>query len=106
MIEKDVIINLLNEKYRYPKHMLEPTANKLLNLDSKLAKYFEDLVRFEDIPDIVIEGYTVEKLMEKEHMNVISAFITLDTLLKEPDIAKKALDYGIHNFNGLNKWKE
>jgi len=96
MLNRDQINNILEERLNYPKHLVGSIVEKIMNMDSKLIDSFEAWLTNNKIPEYSVEDYTIETLMDKEKMSIISAFLTMDSLIKEPEIAKQALSYGIH----------
>ncbi|MEW9121594.1 MAG: hypothetical protein AB2421_02700 [Thermotaleaceae bacterium] len=94
MIALHLIIDKLRNELNYPEHMIPETARKILELDDTLKPGFLQWFKTGVYPSINIEGYTIKRLIDEEAMTVISAFITMDALIKEPNLAKDALAYG------------
>ena len=93
-MERTEIIKLLKEE-GYPEFMLEKTADKIVAFAPVLAVAFEEFSSVGTSPQITVEGYSFEKLVDEFNMNPIGAFITLDWLIREPENAKNALIKGL-----------
>jgi hypothetical protein len=66
----------------------------LSDADELIQKEFLNWWNTGQVSELMIEGYTVERLNAEHSMNPIAAFLTLDWLLKEPDVALKSLSHG------------
>lgn len=80
--------------------IIEPDLQNYLNcwLENENNTYFE--VRSErngkeEIHEFEVEGYTITSLMRDYCMQFPGALLTLDGLLKQPEITKRALEEGI-----------
>lgn len=93
-MERTEIIKKLREE-GYPDFMLEKTADKIEVFNPDIATKFSEFCIQGTHPEIEIEGYNYKNLVEKFGMKSISAFITLDWLIREPEKAKEALSKGI-----------
>lgn len=78
-----------------PQNMIESTLIKVEKFQPEITRSFNDWLKTSNIPDLSIEGYSINDLIDKYKMNPIGAFITLDWLLREPKQAIKALEKGI-----------
>lgn len=93
-MERTEIIRILKEE-GYPDFMLEKTTDKIEAFSSVVQKAFEEWCNNKQQPNIVVEGFAFTDLRTQWGMKPISAFITLDWLLREPESAKNALTKGI-----------
>lgn len=93
-MERTEIIRILKEE-SYPDFMLEKTADKIVAFAPAVAVAFEELCLVGTSPQITVEGYTYERLVDEFNMKPMGALITLDWLIREPENAKNALIKGI-----------
>lgn len=93
-MNNEILVKLLNEE-NYPNHMVEGTIAKLNNLQPIVADSFESWLNHGKIPNIEIEGYSHNILVNDYGMKPVGAFLTLDWLLREPEKAKEALKRGV-----------
>ena len=84
---------LVEEKY--PEFMIEKTADKIESFSPVVAKAFCSWCERKEQINLVVEGISFNDLVSKWGMNPVGAFITLDWLILEPEMAKKALNRGI-----------
>ncbi len=89
-MERKQIINILNEE-QYPDFMIDSTIIKIERLSPIIAEAFEKWVKNNLHPDLSVEGYSYEELVNEWGMKPVGAFITLDWLIREPEKAKKCL---------------
>lgn len=94
MIEKSKIIEILKSE-GYPEFMHENTYQKITRFHELIASSFVSWIENNETPDISVEGYSYEFLVNKMKMQPIGAFITLDWLTRDPVVAKAALEKGI-----------
>lgn len=74
----------------------EQITNDLQSISSELKEALNRWIDNEEIDDtVVIQEYTIRKLMADYDMSFTGALLTIDWLLKDPEEAKKALAYGI-----------
>lgn len=83
----------------YPEFMLEQTADKIEHLSPQISSAFEEWAEFGTKPTIEYCGYTYAKLIKNFGMKPIAAFLALDWLFREPEIASVALKRGIRKIN-------
>lgn len=93
-MERTEIIRILKEE-GYPDFILEKTVNKIEAFNPDIATVFSEFCVKGTIPDIEVEGYNYKSLVEEFGMKPVGALITLDWLIREPEIAKEALKKGI-----------
>ncbi len=93
-MNRDKIIAILKEQ-EYPEFMIESTTVKIEAFAPKVASVFSIWIENRLAPQIEIEGYSYNSLIEKFKMKPVGAFITLDWLIREPEVAISALEKGI-----------
>ena len=91
--KKDLLIRLTTE-FGYPMQGAEIIIPDILALQPSLKTLFEQWWQTGIVPNIEIEGYTIERLKAEQGMNVIAAFLTLDWLIQEPADAMVSLRSG------------
>lgn len=69
-------------------------AAKLAVLHPELAGAAEEWWAGKALPQIILQGYTVERLSSERGLSPVAAILTLDWLFRDPVAAKKALDRG------------
>lgn len=93
---KEKVINALVTRLNYSLQKAGLLWNELAQMDEAL---FSVLLRWLDSGDgsdqVQYEGYCVDSLCEDYGMNIISALLTLDWVIKEPEQAVSALREGI-----------
>ena len=99
-MEKEEMMTLVLK--RYPgvyDNKLEQIASELDSMDPEFKLLFENFLTTGQVDNIEIQGYTVAKLKTEHGMNEVAAFLTLDWLKQEPEVASKSLERG-HDFVG------
>ncbi|KAA6336648.1 hypothetical protein EZS27_015204 [termite gut metagenome] len=93
-MERNKLEAILKEN-GYPEFMYDSVINKINKFNTELTLLFEAWVETKQSSQITKGGYSFEKLVTDFGMNPIGAFLTLDWLIREPDIAIKELKKGI-----------
>lgn len=93
-MNRDKITTILEEQ-EYPKYMIDNTIQKIEAFAPAVAIVFTEWMESGRTPQLEVEGYTYNNLIEKFNMKPVGAFITLDWLIREPEVATKALKRGI-----------
>lgn len=93
-ITKKELMQRLKNEFVYSASGAKLITNKLAELNPELRSAFDKWWRDNELPSFVIEGYSIQLLMETHNQNPIAAFLTLAWLIKEPDQAKEALRRG------------
>lgn len=93
-METKVLVNYLESHgidsvYSHEMAQKIEKANK--NIYNAVVDYIEKGIE----PTISVEGYSCKQLMQQFNMSVIAALLTLDWLLREPELAKQAILDGI-----------
>lgn len=84
--------------YQEQKETIDGKLNLLApDIKNSLEEYFNTTT----ISNIQVEGYTLQKLMEKHGMNIVAAHLTLDWLRKEPIKAMASLKKGHDLINNI-----
>lgn len=93
-MDRNTIVNRLEQEFGYPRQGAELVATRLESLRGPLRDAFVRWWESGTLPDLTIEGYTVERLMRDQRMNPIASFLTLDWLEREPEKAIASLKKG------------
>lgn len=93
-MNNEILTKLLKDE-DYPAHMVESTIAKLNKLQPIVADSFDSWLNHGKIPDIVLEGYTYNILVNDFGMKPVGAFLALDWLCRDPQKAKLSLKRGI-----------
>jgi hypothetical protein len=88
------LVTRLVSEFGYPLQGAQMVAEKLLACGPEIKAAFLYWWNEGSLDDLVVEGYTVQRLMEEHGMNPIAAFLTLDWLMREPEKAKVSLARG------------
>lgn len=84
----------LTTEFNYPEKGARIVANKLVVCTPQVKAAFMQWWQGGELPDLQIEGYTVQWLIEQHNMKPIAAFLTLDWLSREPEAAIASLKRG------------
>lgn len=101
MNTNELVPRLMSE-FGYPPAGAELVASKLINLTSPLDEAFLTWWTSGSMPELEIEGYSVQRLSDEHHMKPIAAFLTLDWLNREPRKAHASLKRG-HDHVNINR---
>lgn len=93
-MNKEIIIKAL-KRYPYPENQIERVAEQLMLLDGSLIPLLENWALQGIETDFSIENFTLVGLKDKYDMTYPAALLTMDWLIKEPAIAKRAISKGI-----------
>lgn len=93
-VTPSVLIPRLIQEFGYPRAGAELIAGKLINSCEIVWDSFWAWWQSGETPKIAVEGYSVASLAEKHSMKPIAAFLTLDWLTREPELAKASLHKG------------
>ena len=87
------IYNVLTLREQYKDTQAKLVLHEIQNLNPDYIPYFLAWVENpEDQHDIIFDGISLCKLMEKKGMNYLAALLTIDWLAKEPSIAKPIIE--------------
>lgn len=70
-------------------------ANDLQEIDSSLQDALQRWLVIEEEMDFQIEGFKLSELKQKFDMTYPAALLTMDWLIKEPELATKSINRGI-----------
>ena len=93
-MEEERIIKKLTDE-GCPSFMISGMVEKIKAMDTELLAFFFHWCDNGKTPDIEIEGFTFESLINDYDMNSVGAFLTLDWLCKEPEKALQEIKRGI-----------
>jgi len=79
----------------YPENAAKMTAKELSQIDNSLIAALNLWFQADEETDMTIEGFTLSELKTKHKMSYPAALLTIDWLIKEPEIATKAITSGI-----------
>ena len=85
----------LQDKKAIIKGLIEKGQRNGMVSRKEIADAFEVLFTNKENPSVSAEGFSYETLVTDYKMNPVGALITLDWLIREPEIAKEALKKGI-----------
>lgn len=88
--------DLLMKRLHCNEKQAEKTAANLSKISDSLRPVLDSWIKDGTFDgDKEYEGYSINTLMKKYHMQFTGALLTADWLIKEPEAAKKALKRGI-----------
>jgi len=93
-MEEERIIKKLTDE-GCPSFMVSNMVEKIKAMDPELLAVFSLWCDNGKTPDIEVEGFTFESLVNDYDMNPVGAFLTLDWLRKEPEKASQEIKRGI-----------
>jgi hypothetical protein len=82
---------ILVEKYDYRNSQVDGVIEKINAFVPAVAAAFNKWLETDEIDDTSIEGYTIHSIIAKRPMKVVGAYLTLDWLSREPEMAKQAI---------------
>ena len=88
------LIPRLEAEFGYPSQGAQSIANKLVQCTPIIQQVFLEYWGSGEIPGLIVEEFTAERLMKEHGMNLIAAMLTLDWLVREPEKAKVSLKKG------------
>jgi len=91
MIDNVKLKEKLIDELDIPKSAVEGVIEKINKLQPDIASSFEKWFETGEVDAIEVEGYTLEKLMHERKINIVSAYLLLDWLKRDPDTAKRAM---------------
>jgi len=84
----------LRDEFGYAAREAEMLAQDLMALEGSVRDAFAYWWQTGEIQPLDVQGYSVERLEREYDMNVIAAFLTLEWLLEDPEIALQAISEG------------
>ena len=92
MMNNEKLRELLVEKYDYKNSQVDGIVEKIGRFSPKVAAAFENWLDTGKTDDTEVEGYTADAILKKKPMKIVAAYLTLDWLEREPEMAKETLD--------------
>ena len=86
---------ILVEKHDVKNSVVDSLVRQIGEFSPKITAAFEKWFNTGEIDSTMVEGYTVNSVIEKYPMTIVSAYATLSWLEKDPNEAKKALSKGV-----------
>lgn len=100
-IKIEELVSRLIFEFGYPEEGAKLVAEKLAACQPEIKEAFLKWWDEGQLGTIEVEGYTLQKLMEKHSLKPIAAFLTLDWLAREPEKARAALARGHDRITGV-----
>lgn len=97
---KTELTKRLTNELGYPPSGAPLMADKIERLRPELHEAFGLWWSTGELPRVEVEGYTVARLVKEHNLNPLAALLTLDWLLREPEVAKAAIDRGHDRVRG------
>jgi hypothetical protein len=80
----------------YPEKAAIEVADKLMKIDSTLQPHLKSWIESNETHNIAAGGFTVDELMkQRPGMTYPAALLTIDWLLREPEIASRIIKKGV-----------
>ena len=92
--DEQLLSENLVAKYDYSPEHVKFMLEDLRGMQKHLRAAFSEWLSTETTPSLEIEGYTFDILRKRFGMNPFAAFLTLDSLLTNPERAKRTLSRG------------
>ena len=93
-MNNEELVKILQDDFHYPSAGTSVVAKKIMQFQPELLASFTAFIQKGELPQISVEDYDLERLMNEFDMNPIAGFLTLDWLMKEPEEAKLTLEQG------------
>lgn len=91
---KEEIIKILMER-RYTEKQAASVASDLLDVDEQLKDGLQHWLATNEEKDYEVADFKLSELKQQFDMTYPAALLTIDWLIKEPDLAMKAIKRGI-----------
>lgn len=91
---KEEIIKILMER-RYTEKQAASVASDLLDVDEQLKDGLQHWLSTNEEKDYEVADFKLSELKQQFDMTYPAALLTIDWLIKEPDLAMKAIKRGI-----------
>lgn len=91
---KEEFIKVLMER-GYPEKQAIPVTADLLNVDEQLKDGLQHWLATNEEKDYEAAGFKLSELKQQFDMTYPAALLTIDWLIKDPDLAMKAIKRGI-----------
>lgn len=80
---------------QYPEKQASLVASELMAIDCSLVPLLEDWIETDTESNYSVPGFSLMNLKDKYRMTYPAALLTIDWLIKEPEVAAKAINRGI-----------
>ncbi len=98
-IPSDAIVVRIMTEFGYTEKRAEEVVQKLQKSNPAVQEAFEKWWVGDGLDEhLLVEGYTLQKLVEEYNFNPMNASLTMDFLIREPGRAKRALSRGYDHF--------
>ena len=98
-IASDAIIARIVSEFGYTEKRAEEAVQKLQTSNPAIQEAFEKWWVGEGLDEqLVVQDYTLQKLIDKHGFNPMNAFLTMDWLIREPARALRGLSRGRDHF--------
>jgi hypothetical protein len=94
MNQQQLIDKLLQHDARISQAGIRVLLQKIDLMSKDIRGAFENWLEYGQMPDITIEGFTIENLTKSYNLSTIAAFLTLDYLRRKPEEAILSLKMG------------
>lgn len=103
MIDNKTLRETLVEKYDYMESKVDGVVEKISKFSPKVMESFEKWFNTGEVDSIEVEGFTIKDILDKKKMTIVSAYITLDWLHRDPKQAKAALNSAEFKNSAVNR---
>lgn len=93
-MNNEELVEILQDDFHYPSAGASVVAKKIMQFQPELLASFTAFIQKGELPQVSIEGYDLERLMNEFDMTPIAGFLTLDWLMRDPEEAKLTLERG------------
>ena len=94
MVNQEELKRILVSELNYTKAETKAVISEVAELEPQIQGALVQWMETRKLPDLEIQGFTVDFLMQISDCTPISALLTLDWLLKEPKVALAAIKEG------------
>lgn len=91
LVQKNKLEEYLKVELKYNEKEVMQAITAVMNMDVQLRTKLMEYIATRRIPDIAAEGISVMDLIERLEMNPVTAFISMDYLITNPEEAKYIL---------------
>lgn len=91
LVQKKKLEEYLKVELKYNEKEVIQAITAVTNMDAQLRTKLMEYIATRRMPNIIAEGISVMDLIERLEMNPVTAFISMDYLITNPDEAKYVL---------------
>jgi len=92
VLEKAALRKRLVDDFDCDEGQVDGVVEEVMALAPHIATAFEEWFNTDVVNELEVEGYNVSSVCNKQQMNIVGAYLTLDWLHREPKEAKRALE--------------